>query len=183
VRSGRPDGRAERTPGVGTGMLAETEADATSTGRERRASGGRGGGNLQAWGEAGQRRQPLGGGFAGDRGVRRTSDGAAGRCRKASPAVGDGGGGDASADCSGGGGQTLSPGEERDTVSLFFFSIPHSVHLRVAICSNSKQRRGHASIGSIFRGEAREAEQNPPCTSFWQYTRIRLNGGIKLMES
>jgi hypothetical protein len=121
VRSGRPDGQVEHTPDVGTGMLAEAEADATSTGRERWASGGRGGGNLQAWGEAGQQRQPLGGGFAGDRGVRRTSDGAAGRCQKDSPAVGDGGGGDASANCSGGSGQTLSPGEERDNVSLFLF--------------------------------------------------------------
>jgi hypothetical protein len=49
VRSGKPAAaEAERTPGVGSIGPAEAEADATSTRGERRATGVRGGGDLQA---------------------------------------------------------------------------------------------------------------------------------------
>jgi hypothetical protein len=124
---------AERTPDVGSGGPAAAEADANSTRGERWASGGRGGGDLQVWGAMGQqwprRRRPPGGGSARERGVQRTCNEAAGRCGKASPAVGGGG---APADCSGGDGQTQSPGEEHDGSRIKFHFL-FSLFLTVSI--------------------------------------------------
>jgi hypothetical protein len=88
----------ERPQGVGSGRPATAKADANS----------RRGNNWRA------RR------VEDERGAWRTSGSAAGRCRKSSPAVGDGGGG-GPANCGGDGGQTLSlsqsPGEERGSRS------------------------------------------------------------------
>jgi hypothetical protein len=61
---------------------------------------------------------------------------------------------------------------DADNVSLFFFFPQHRVlQLRVAYCSNLDAMVGvRARTGSIARGEAREAGQNRPLTSFKQYT-------------